>query len=186
MEAVFAIGGLIIGFAGVLVSPYIAHRLTIKRDKLQAGKQVLGDVEVIKGDIDVVKKDIKETGKRVGVIEGAMLIIQNAIIKLAPDKEDKVDNPGSPPQLTDYGLRLAEESGITAYIEQNLDRFKKEIGSYNKEVEVFEKAQRIANRELAVDAPEIQNIKSYFYQQAVDPLKMYRVYSLKLRDSILK
>ncbi len=69
---------------------------------------------------------------------------------------------------------------------QNIKRFIDEIGSEQKEFEIFSKAQYIANRELVSESALIDSIKSYFYQQSLEPLLMQRVYALKLRDLYLE
>ena len=81
---------------------------------------------------------------------------------------------------------LDDVSGIKTDVGKIKKMSKVSVDEWRQLVEVFERAQQIANRELASDSAEMQRIRGHFYQQSLDSLVIYRVYALKLRDLILQ
>ena len=164
--------------AGVIVIPIAAvvvgHMLAVRREKLGAGKKVLKDVGVIKADV-------KDIDTRLGAVQRALI----SILGLFGNK-DEVEKSTSPPQLTEYGQKLVTESGITDYLNKNLQRFKQEIDAKQPEFQVFNEAFKLAFRELQEETPEVNRIKDYFYQNALQHLNIHRIFALKLRDLLLE
>ena len=171
---------LIAIIAGYFVSPFISHKLTVRRDKLRAGKQVI--------------KEVKQLGERAGQVETKLGLLAQAVVALQNIVKSiarhiiypEIEETKSPVQLTKLGHQLARESGIEQHITDNLKYHKQQINMKGAEFEIFKQCESIADAVFQTDSSRVKKIKQYFYETGRPDVVMSRIYTLKLRDTFLQ
>lgn len=185
MEWLIAIGALG-AIVGPIIAVLVAHHLNRKTIKIDYDKKLEGRISSLETKSethDANYQDLKEIFNKIPQIIKDTVLATLQII----DPNTKIKKFGSPPELTDLGVKLATESGIDKLIGLKMNKY-----SHLNDLEgvrLYEGCQKIAKTELGgdLDKPEIISIKDHFYKtEGLDTSAIIEVFALRLRDTIKK
>ena len=149
------------------------------------GDIVVGVLVVALGGIVIhhykdTKEDYKDTKKLLNKLVFSFNLFVNDSIsgKLKENKEYLVSY--SPTVLTEKGEKVARESGMVAYIESKLERYRKEVGDFEKVVDPLEVCRNISLDEFESGVSQVVDIERYFVKKGISKLIMREIYSQKL------
>ena len=91
----------------------------------------------------------------------------------------------SPLELSDAGKKLAQESGITDFVHQRVEKYAKELNQYKNGIDRLKYCRRIALLELG-RSDDSNKIKDYFYNNGLSQLLMQEVFALTLQQEYSK
>ena len=90
----------------------------------------------------------------------------------------------SPVGLSDAGVKLAEDSGITALVNQHFEQYAKKLHRHKNGMDRLSCCRRLALDELGGQAGN-DAIKDYFYNDGLSPLLMQEIFALTLEQAYL-
>lgn len=92
----------------------------------------------------------------------------------------------SPINLTKKGERLVLKSGILQYAEGNIQKYRDDLMSKEREVEIWDECVKIAELFFQEASEDAQDIRQHFYDKGIEEAIMKELFAIQLRNEYLK
>lgn len=92
----------------------------------------------------------------------------------------------SPIKLSEHGQKLADDSGITSFIQKHIAEYAIELNKYKNGLDILRCCRRIALKQLGKPDKDNNKMKEYFYDNGLSSLLMQEVFALALKQEYSK